>query len=352
MEIQVLARYPFLTSAARYVENLDFSLLDVLRDMVFMGVRERGHLRVRESLEARITPVGDLDERQALMELLSYPVARMIVSCIKDGYLIRRYSLAEAKLASGYLEKEDNKLIVQVALDLGIKVLQKNGDFQLHFTDYLKPARTMQDPRWKLVNRRMEKGMVPVSRRELARLLQNTIASKIEKSLPLEVPSGVCKSLENEINDIQEVLGEKKSEYQLEASGPIEAGCFPPCISYLLASTQSGMNLAHSARFALTSFLLNIGMKVEDVIRIFQVSPDFQEDIARYQVEHIAGATGTTYTPPSCKTMKTYGNCTGGDKLCQRIFHPLSYYKQRLKEKNEETGGRRGQNKKEKKKKR
>ena len=59
--------------------------------------------------------------------------------------------------------------------------------------------------------------------------------------------------------------------------------------------------------------------------------PDFDPEKTRYQVEHIAGASGTEYRPPACDTMATYGNCPGEDELCRKIRHPLSYYERRLR---------------------
>jgi len=62
-------------------------------------------------------------------------------------------------------------------------------------------------------------------------------------------------------------------------------------------------------------------------MELYRMAPDFREDLTRYQVEHITGAGGTEYTSPSCKTMITYGNCYGRDKLCDYVSHPLTYYR-------------------------
>jgi DNA primase large subunit len=29
--------------------------------------------------------------------------------------------------------------------------------------------------------------------------------------------------------------------------------------------------------------------------------------------------------------MRTYGNCTGTDDICDKVAHPLTYYKRKLK---------------------
>ena len=64
---------------------------------------------------------------------------------------------------------------------------------------------------------------------------------------------------------------------------------------------------------------------------MFSESPDFDEDIAGYQIKHITGELNGTegYSPPECKTMKTNGLCHNPDTLCQQEWmnHPLTYYR-------------------------
>lgn len=92
-------------------------------------------------------------------------------------------------------------------------------------------------------------------------------------------------------------------------------------------------------RFALTSFLINIGMDVEKIVKLFVSISDFDEELTRYQVEHIAGLRGgrTKYTPPTCSTLRTHGLCIEPDNLCRRVKHPLHYY--RIKARSIERGG-------------
>jgi DNA primase large subunit len=105
----------------------------------------------------------------------------------------------------------------------------------------------------------------------------------------------------------------------------VTESAFPPCIKKMLEQVAANVNLAHSARFALVSFLIQINMSVDQIVGLFNTSPDFDPEKTRYQVEHIAGSSGTKYKPPSCATMATYGNCPGEDELCRRIRHPLGY---------------------------
>ncbi|MEM2374538.1 MAG: DNA primase regulatory subunit PriL, partial [Thermoproteota archaeon] len=68
---------------------------------------------------------------------------------------------------------------------------------------------------------------------------------------------------------------------------------------------------------------------VESVISMYAQRSDFDERLARYQAEHIAGMKGsrTKYTTPSCTTMRTHGLCIEDGRLCPGIKNPLQYYK-------------------------
>ena len=46
-------------------------------------------------------------------------------------------------------------------------------------------------------------------------------------------------------------------------------------------------------RFAMAAFLLDIGIGEDDLLRMFKAFTDFDERLARYQVEHIAGKHGS-----------------------------------------------------------
>jgi len=122
----------------------------------------------------------------------------------------------------------------------------------------------------------------------------------------------------------------KRAEEKVDL-GEVTEDAFPPCIREMLSQVANGTNLAHTARFALTTFLLAVGMSVDEVVGVFNTSPDFDEERTRYQVDHISGKGGTSYRPPSCATMATYGNCPGEDRLCKWVNHPLSYYERKLK---------------------
>jgi DNA primase large subunit len=113
---------------------------------------------------------------------------------------------------------------------------------------------------------------------------------------------------------------------------------FPPCMTYLLDQVQKGAHLEHHSRFAIASFLTSIGLSTDEIVDLFKVNPGFGEDVTRYQVDHIRGATSPTqYSSPSCSTMQSYGDCVNMDDLCETISHPMGYYEAKLDDADEEA---------------
>lgn len=326
MDVFGFAQFPYVSGALKYVESLDFKLDELFFDRAFAQVRERGKERVLSAIGEGITRPVCTDRTGAEKELLSYPVARILVSCINDSYLIKRYALAEAKSSYELLKNFQDIDLAGFAEEFSIAAKIDERDYVIHFTDYIRHASAIHEHEWKLINRKMNHGWVHLSKEKFSRILEEAIRKRIESGMPLDVPPEISASLEEQLGEIREALGARKSEFNIEMSGEVMPECFPPCIAHALSGAQSGVNLSHSMRFALTSFLLNIGMNVEGIIGLFRVSPDFDEERTRYQVLHIHGATGTVYKSPSCDTMVTYGNCYGKEPLCERISHPLGYY--------------------------
>lgn len=319
--------FPFTQEASDQVRSLGYSLDDLIGKTSFKSVRSRAAERVGGAIS------GSIPERRAntdvghLTELLSYPLARVMVSCLQDPVLLRRYALAEAKLAFKRMH-EANVDLVLLASDLGLHP-QGSGPWKLYFAEYIRAAHRMHSPNWKLTNRDLKGGYLTVTEEELRRLLEEQVREKVSRGLPLSVEERFCKSLAEYLNPLRADLEIIKARKRVDL-GKVEQGAFPPCIKKMLSDAAKGINLAHTARFALVSFLLQVNMTADEVVALFNTSPDFDEEKTRYQVEHIAGASGTKYKPPACATMATYGNCPGEDDLCRKIRHPLSYYERRM----------------------
>lgn len=323
-----LSEYPFTHQAAERVRDTGYSIENLLEKRGFQPVRNRALDRVLGAISGDITT----EPGHPLAELLSYPLARVMVSCLGDELLVRRYSLAESKLARRKMNSEDLADLILLAQDLDVNP-NKNADLlEIHFSEYLKSAHYMHSPKWKLVNRAMRNGWVTITAEELTRLLEERARSRIQEGLPLQVPPQICQRLGEYLSRIKRELEAVRPDQTIDL-GEVNEEAFPPCIKLSLSQVTQGTNLSHTARFALTTFLLHVGMTVDEVVQIFNTSPDFDEEKTRYQVGHIAGRSGTSYKPPSCATMSTYGNCPGKEKLCKWVNHPLNYYRKAIRRK-------------------
>ncbi|WP_440946323.1 DNA primase regulatory subunit PriL [Methanosarcina sp. T3] len=337
MQAEKLAYYPFISEASTHVGNLGISLESLLNSRAYRTARAHGIERVKEALEGEIKKSPVSGEAQVLSELLSYPFARMLVACVDDQLFTRRYALAEAKAAYTFLRNETPDFLLEFGEDFGISADIRDSHFSMHFTDYIRFSNSLKDPSWKLTNRQFRAGKIKITKEEFARLLEEAVRERIEQSFPIpEIPPEVSSFCAPHVAEIKEQFEVQKKKFGATDFGVVEPELFPPCISHALANVQGGVNLAHSMRFAMTSFLLSVGMSVDEILNLFNISPDFDAEKTLYQIEHIAGATGNVYKPPACDTMRTYGNCVGKDRLCEKISHPLGYYEKKVYIKNKE----------------
>ncbi|MEM1539929.1 MAG: DNA primase large subunit PriL [Candidatus Bathyarchaeia archaeon] len=328
-----LAKYPFLKEAAEYVKTLDLKIED-LASPEFSQILERAKERVEEAILYAIVTRKTLNEE---VEILSFPTATMLAAATQTPFIKRRYALAEAKQAYNNMKNESPEKILAIANNFQWKITTNTDadasyQFKLHFTDYLRNATNLRERKWKLVNRLLKNGNVYLTINETARLLSEEIRRHIEKRLEIkdlpEFPQKIAETVEK----IKSLTLEKVSKEEIEGiPKTLRKDAFPPCIRALCDAASKGRHISHIGRFALTSFLVNVGMPTENIMDLFRNCSDFNERLTRYQVEHIAGERGsrTRYKPPKCDTLKTHGLCTEPDETCKRVSHPLTYYKEK-----------------------
>jgi DNA primase large subunit len=332
------AKYPFMREVSEYVKRLDLKT-DELAQPEFLEVLSRAEERVEEALFEGIIKWKALPEHE--IEILSYPVAVIFVAKIGDNYLKKRYALAEAKRIYNLLKGELEEKLIEIAksvfawrvqrLPLGVN---QPYVFSLSFIDYLKNAPAFHDYRWKLVNRVLIDGGVLLMKDELARLISEEVRKHIEKTVEESPEAELHPLLIRRVERIGQMLSQRREKIRIEElPRGIVSAAYPPCIKRLYDSLVAGQHISHVGRFTLTSFLLNVGMTVDKLIEMYTSLSDFNQRLTRYQVEHIAGVrgSGVKYTPPSCDTLRTHGLCPGPDEVCERVKHPLSYYRRKIR---------------------
>jgi len=331
-DLQILSKYPFLNASKKYVTENNLSIQELLNDPLYERARTRGLERLDNAFKSR--DVGDrslVTDTDCIMELLSYPISRMIAVCIEDVYFKRRYALGEAVHAYKSLINEPTSYLVDIVKEfsLNVKYFDDTNKLSIYFVDYLRNAPTRYK-QWKMINRDMEKGYISISHKDLARIIQEALRHRINDELDnRSCDKSIYKYFSSDIIRIQNMVMMHKKNIETVPIGKLDNKKLPPCIRNILSAVQAGENVPHMGRFALVSFLHSLKLSNKEILQIFSTAPDFEEEKTRYQVEHITGSiSSTSYKPPGCDKMRTYGICPVEeiDELCKKKKHPLSYY--------------------------
>ena len=332
-ELSLLSKYPFLNASKEYIKNNNLSIEELLDDPLYERARLTGVERLDNAFNNR--DVGDrslVTESDLIMELLSYPIARMIAVCIEDIYFKRRYALGEAIHAYRNLINESTIFLINIAneFNMNVKLSEDTNKISIYFVDYLHHAPTRYKE-WKMINRDMKNGYIQISHKELARIIQEALRARINNELDKRICSkAVHETFSSDIKRIQNTVMVHRKNIEAAPIGKLDNKKLPPCMKNIIAAIQAGENVPHMGRFALVSFLHSLKLSNNDILKIFSSAPDYEEEKTRYQVEHITGySSSTAYTPPGCEKMRTYGICPTEeiDEFCKKKRHPLSYYK-------------------------
>jgi DNA primase large subunit len=338
------AQYPFMTRASDEVAKMGLDFED-LADPMYVRVLNRAQGRVNEAIV-----YGRVESKivDASSELLSYALAGAFVVSIGDQYLTRRYAMAEAKRVHYILREEPNRRVIAdlVRDELGwdvklvIPAVEKDVGgikivycFDLYFANYLSASTSFKETEWKMGNKVVRDGYVLLTQKQLARLVENMVEKEAIERLSRPVKLKLPEPMLARVEEIRALLDKNRPKVTSDQiPSQVVKGAFPPCISYYLEGVMAGRKAGHMERFALVSFLANVHMGVEDIVKLFAQVSDFSESLTRYQVEHISGTRrgGKPYTPPTCKTLQSHGICralSDGKRICGNIAHPLQYYR-------------------------
>jgi DNA primase large subunit len=350
------ANYPFLEASRKAVREADIGLAAIITAGGADGDRhlavERGMQRVeRALLDGTIDVPEDQRHPGVQAELLSYPVARVLVSLLDAPGAIDKYASAEARTAyqrftedferfdDGQETPENGKVPLSYFLrefDLAGKVTREEPGFSMDVAAYLQLASAFESESWRLVNRALADGAVTISADELHQLLREAVRQRVAAGLPTQVPDEIREGLTDEVAELEDAFSEIDISRDIDALAPES---FPPCVAGLLDRARAGENLPAHSEFALVSFLASANADADEIWGLADVEGDTAKQAIRYRMARVGDESGAQYAPPSCETMQAYGECPVADEesdiedaRCDTIAHPLAYYEDALAE--------------------
>ena len=328
-----IVKYPFLDEAGKYLSDKGFSLEQFASDPDLKKIVENAFERIITASDGRIFKLDLASNNSALpMEIFSFLIAVILLKLSGMNTLIRRFSLAEARRAEKFLEKDlinqkdvkKSKLSLQILQELFSVTVQKNDEhFTIPIADYLKHAINFHEREWKLINRKVVSGKVHLTSHETVRLVRKELDRHIFNKISLSSSPEMIQGFEPYVQKLRTLA--KKFEVKT-----VESTEFPPCIKHAIEVLEKGENLSHSGRFLLATFLLNKGQTIEQIAPLFKNAPDYNPKVTLYQLKQLSGISGTTkYKCPSCEKVKIQNLCFPVS-ACDTIINPLQFGRKRV----------------------
>ena len=332
-----IAKYPFLADAGQYLKDKGFTLEQFGTDPDLKELITKAYERIQVAADGKIYKsdlIGDQVSKEAALprEVFSFLLAIVLLKLSGMHTLIKRFSLAEARRAEKYLEKDlanisdesKKQLAIRVIDDLFSVQIEKLDDyFVIPVSDYLKHSINFHEREWKLINRHVENGQVFLTPHETVRLIRKELGTYINAKIVNAKTPTMIPGFEDSVNKLV-MLSKKFSTFT------VTTGEYPPCIKHAIDILEKGENLPHSGRFMLATFLLSKGQSVQQIAPLFKNAPDYNERVTLYQLNHLAGTSGsgTQYSCPSCEKIKTQSLCFATSE-CEGIITPLQFGKKR-----------------------
>jgi DNA primase large subunit len=351
---RLASRYPFLPGAEDVMASVVPSLREIVEGPLYAEAREIARVGVKRAAEEPSSPAPQPAQEVSSAEtaFLSFQYARILLAMPHlPQALVRRWCLYQAKSAWREFGRPDAEVteLVEIAELLGMRgrVVEGPGRDRIAFSvpSYVHMATPVREVDFRLARQEVQNGEVMVMRDRAARLLQEAVRLHLMSLPPIHLQPAVVELVSAREGDfLQEVARLTPSGSSLLAGG-FDPLLFPPCIKEMQAMMSRGENLSHFGRFTLAAYLNRVGASSEYIVDSFRGAPDFDEEITRYQVEHVtAHDENKGYTPPECATIRTNGLCFMErdelrPSLCAdpNLRHPLNYYYTRKKGKGSAT---------------
>ena len=255
-----------------------------------------------------------------------YPYARILLSFInkKTAY----------NMFSEFYEKEVNKNLnddnlLEYLSKLNIDFKAEKEDVLINFVDYTY-AKITKDSE-KLVNRDLLNGYVYLNKIEVKNFIKRFIGTRVIENLPLDI-RGLNKEYRKYADALIKYIPQTEFRLLTKRKYVKNLEYAPPCMLKIINELSIGGKPTHLERFHLAVFLDNLKYNIDEKIEIFKGANNFNENIARYQLEKIKD-----YTIAKCATLKSLGICKEEDFCVKnKVFSPIDYFFKKNKKRKED----------------
>ena len=337
---ELVSKYPFTKSGRGIIESVGIKVSE-LTGREFEPI-------IDDALSMLEALIKDGEHAKLNFRMKDVAVSRYIayvLTASMDKRIWRRIADSESKIFSNtiklsYLSKPNLECLKEVARELELRVigigelsslvakrLNQQGQvlmpkpfmYAISIWDYLKNS-PRNDPNWVLGTRPIIHGYVLLTQHDVYRIIEESVENKaIAMISKLNSNLDLFKELINNVNDRLKAIEAASPQIKYRVSGRALPKGDPPCITAIINELKAGGNPSHMARFALATYMLHRCVAegkereecVEEVLEPFKHAADYNEKIARYQVEHLAGLRGGRkfYMPPSCQELNSLGLC-------------------------------------------
>jgi DNA primase large subunit len=316
LDPSLLMQLPFLSEAKALFSDNGITVRD-LGDPAHDHLLQAGRRRLESDLFEGHPPSWPFEETRR-DQALSFLVAALIAKVTSDRELCSKFALSEAQNAAQILRQhlyrsDGPYVLTRVLRSLGFQAStvclcfgQATYDVAIDGLDLLNRIAPEQHPSWFPFVRGeaylRAADAIQLARSAIARL----ILERLNKSDGPVVPAAVSRV----------ALQVSSSCRLVNRKDPLSTYGRKPCVLKAMDRLVAGSNLSQFERFLVASSLLAAGAPVASVAELFKHSPDYDESITLYQVNHIAGSRGgRRYSPPSCNKVALHGLCVKGCPL-------------------------------------
>ena len=133
--VDEIIKYPFLTEAGQYLQDKGFTLEQFGTDSDLKKVVDNAFDRICIAADGKIYKSETSNSTNLPMEVFSFLIAVILLKLTGMNTLIRRFSLAEARRAEHFLEKDLMDRTDQTKEQLALKIMQDLFSCLLYTSD-------------------------------------------------------------------------------------------------------------------------------------------------------------------------------------------------------------------------